>query len=71
MKDKTDQLIQVYNNEGEEIGIFKFTGNNCPEDYLQTVLRDYFEYNDDENANMHLFTWGLQRVCIEHEIIIN
>jgi hypothetical protein len=71
MKDKTNQLIQVYDNEGEEIGIFKFTGNNCPEDHLETVFKEYFEYNDDENANMHLFRWGLERVYIEHEVILH
>lgn len=70
MKDKTNQLIQVYDNEGEEIGIFKFTGNNCPEDHLETVLKEYFELEEENNgqSDILLMIWGLERVYIEHEV---
>lgn len=70
MNDKTNKLIQAYDNEEGQIGLFRFTGNNCPEDYLETVIKEYYEYNDEENANLHLFRWGLERVFIDFEVVV-
>ena len=71
MEDRTGKLIQAYNEEGEMLALFKFTGNNCTEDHLKTVLREYYAYDNDENANLHLFRWGLERVAVEYEVFID
>jgi hypothetical protein len=68
--DRTDKLIQAYCIEEGQLGLFKITGNNCPEDYLETVIKEYFEYDDEDNANLHLFRWGLERVYIDYEVTI-
>lgn len=73
MKDRTNQLIQCYNEEGDQIGLFKITGNNCPSDHLPIVLKEYFqqiEEEDEENADFHLFIWGVERVYVDYEINI-
>ena len=69
MKDKTNQLIKVYDTEGEQLGIFKFTGNNCPENHLETVFKEYFELEENNGqSDVLLMIWGLERVYIEHKV---
>ncbi len=71
--DRKNQLIQAYNDEGEEIGLFRITGNNCPLDHLETVISEYFvsiEETNEDNADLGLFRWGIERVYIDHEINI-
>lgn len=68
--DRTNKLIQAYDVQEEQIGLFRITGNNCPEDYLETVIKEYFEYDDENNGDLHLFRWGLERVYIDYEITI-
>jgi len=72
MNDRTNQLIQAYDSQGEQIGLFRITGNNCPLDHLQIVLKEYFEEieEDANNADLNLFRWGIERVYIDHEINI-
>jgi SpoVK/Ycf46/Vps4 family AAA+-type ATPase len=72
MEYKTNLLIQAYNEENEEIGLFRFTGNNCPEDYVSEVIKEYFELfeEDEDNADLHLFRWGIERVYIDYEVVI-
>ena len=72
MEDRTNLLIQAYNKGNEKIGLFRFTGNNCPEGYLDDVIEEYFQLmeEDEDNADLHLFRWGIERVYIDYEVTI-
>lgn len=70
MNDKTNKLIQAYDDKNIGRGLFRFTGNNCPADHLETVIKEYFEYDNVENANLHLFRWGLERMYIDFAVFI-
>ncbi len=72
MKDKTNLLIQIYDENNEQVGLFRFIGNNCPEDYVDEVIKEYFELvdEDENNADLHLFRWGIERVFVDYEVII-
>ena len=71
MEDRTNKLIQAYNENGVEIGLFRILGNNCPTNHFQEVINDYFNHmdnDDEENANLVLFRWGLERVFIDYSV---
>ena len=70
MKDRTNQLIQAYNKEGEQIGLFRLTGTICPTDHIEEVIRDYFADTDEENAAFGLYKWGITRVHVEYTVNI-
>ena len=72
MEDKTNLLIQAYDKDNEQVGLFRFTGNNCPEDYVSEVIKDYFDLleEDEDNAELHLFHWGIERVYVNYEVVI-
>lgn len=73
MQDRTNQLIQAYNKEGEQIGLFRITGNNCPLDHIEEVIKNYFrdiEDTTEDNADLGLFRWGIERVYVDHEVNI-
>lgn len=72
MEDMTNKLIQAYDRENETIGLFRITGNNCPEDHINTVIEEYFDEvdEDEDNADLNLMRWGIERVYIDYEVVI-
>ena len=72
-EDRTGRLIQAYDKNAEEVGLFRITGNNCPIDHFEQVIREYFEsleQTDEENANLGLFRWGIERIFIYYSVDI-
>ena len=68
---RANQLIQAYDSDSKELGLFRIVGNNCPTDHFEEVIKDYFDLVntlDDVNADLTLFKWGLERVYIDYEV---
>jgi len=70
MEDNINKLIEVHRADYTGTHIFKITGNNCPIDYLKTVIEEYFNFSDINNATLHLVIWGLEKVEIEYRCYI-
>lgn len=67
------KIIQAYDLDGEIIGLFRVIDNSCPEDYFETVIKEYFEMIDENEDNAYLFLslkWGIERIYIDYEITI-
>jgi hypothetical protein len=63
------KLIQAYDQEEGAVGLLKIVENLCPVDHINTVIKEYFEHNE-ENADLHLMRWGIERVWITFEVNI-
>lgn len=68
MENRIGRLIQAYDQEEGTVGLFRIIENLCPEDYLETVIEEYFGYDDEDNAELHLMRWGIERVYIDYEV---
>ena len=69
MESRIGRLIQAFNKEGGTC-LFRIVENLCPEDHINKVIREYFEEDDEDNANLHLMRWGIERVYIDYEVNI-
>ena len=67
MENRIGRLIQAFNKEGDA-GLFRIVENLCPEDHINKVIQEYFETYDEDNADLHLMRWGIERVYIDYEV---
>lgn len=71
--DKIGDLIQVYNSKTNSTDVFEFITNQCPEDYLGEVFKEYYRLSviNPDNADLFLsLTWGIVSRNVEHQIEI-
>lgn len=66
MESRIGRLIQAFNEYGGTC-LFRIVENLCPEDHIDKVIQEYFE-EDDNNADLHLMRWGIERVYIDYEV---
>ena len=70
MENRIGKLIQAYDQEEGTVGLFRIVEHLCPEDHIDTVIQEYFEIEDEDNQELHLMRWGIERVYIDYEVNI-
>lgn len=70
MENRIGKLIQAYDQEEGTVGLFRITEHLCPEDYIDTVIQEYFDFEEDGNGDLYLLPWGIERVYIDYEVNI-
>ena len=70
MENRIGKLIQAYDQEEGNVGLFRIVENLCPEDHLDTVIQEYFDFEEDGNGDLYLLPWGIERVYIDYEVNI-
>lgn len=67
MESRIGRLIQAFNEDGEA-GLFRIVEDLCPEDHINKVIQEYFEVEDEDDEDLHLMRWGIERVYIDYEV---
>ena len=70
MENRIGKLIQAYDQEEGNVGLFRIVEHLCPEDHIDTVIQEYFEMEDEDNQELHLMSWGIERVYVDYEVNI-
>lgn len=64
------KIIQVYDNQEGEVGLFKFLTDQASEEHLEHIFKEYFEMDEDDADLFLNITWGIERVYIDFEVNI-
>lgn len=67
LENRIGKLIRAIDEDGE-VGLFRIVKNLCPEDHIDKVIQEYFEEDDEDNADLHLMRWGIEEVYIDYEV---
>ncbi len=62
------KLIQIYDQDGEQAGLYNVSETHCPDDQLQTAFNEAFETEDPDEELYE--KWGIVRCFVESEIYV-